>query len=229
MTTENNMKADPKFSKAGKMPCRSWSLIARDTCPGSIDQKTKELVPACQGCYAVNGNYRFSNVRKPRVHNREDWRQADWVDAMVDAMQKDTYFRWFDSGDVYHPALAKKMLEVIQRTPHIQHWIPTRSHKIPRIRVILEQMNALPNCKVRYSGDDIRGNFVDGVDGSTIIGDDQIPEMQDRNDVAICEAYTREGKCADCRVCWSDVPVVAYVQHGVSMKKVNRNLIASAA
>ena len=47
-----------KLSKASKMPCRSWSLQALDTCPGSRD-KSGELVPACSGCYATDGNYRF--------------------------------------------------------------------------------------------------------------------------------------------------------------------------
>jgi hypothetical protein len=38
------------LSKAGKMPCRSWSLQAGSTCPGSIDPKTKKPVDVCAGC-----------------------------------------------------------------------------------------------------------------------------------------------------------------------------------
>ena len=60
-----------RLSKAGKMPCRSWSLQALDTCPASRDEQG-ELVPACQGCYATTGNYKFSNVKAPREHNKED-------------------------------------------------------------------------------------------------------------------------------------------------------------
>ena len=39
-------------------------------------------------------------------------------------------------------------------------------------------------------------------------------------------AYENDGKCGKCRLCWSkDVEVVAYVGHGVSMKKQQKLLI----
>jgi hypothetical protein len=76
------MIAQPKFSKPSKMPCRSWSLQALETCPASKDSDG-ELVPACKGCYATSGNYRFPNVKAPREHNKEDWQAPDWVDVMV--------------------------------------------------------------------------------------------------------------------------------------------------
>lgn len=215
--------ADPKFSKAGKMPCRSWSLEAQATCPGSIDPETKALVPACQGCYATDGNYRFKNVKAPRLHNREDWKSADWVETMVKALDNDRYFRWFDSGDVYHPELAEKILSVMEQTPWVKHWMPTRSYKIPRIARVLAKMQALSNVVVRFSSDSVRGEFGPH-HGSTIIGEDQL----DTEGVTVCHAYTNEGKCGDCRACWDkSVSVVAYVQHGRKMKKVNSSLIAT--
>jgi hypothetical protein len=71
-----------KLSKASKMPCRSWSLQALDTCPASVNSDGS-LVDACKGCYATDGNYRFPNVKAPRLHNREDWKRDAWVDDMV--------------------------------------------------------------------------------------------------------------------------------------------------
>jgi hypothetical protein len=72
-----------KLSKTSKLDgILSWSLQALDTCPGSKDS-LGELVPACQGCYATTGNYRFANVKKPREFNREDWKRDDWVEDMV--------------------------------------------------------------------------------------------------------------------------------------------------
>ena len=84
---------------------RSWSLQALDTCPGSIESPGV-LVDACKGCYATTGNYRFPNVKAPREFNRIDWQRIDWTDDMVQALAKDTHFRWFDSGDMYNVALA---------------------------------------------------------------------------------------------------------------------------
>ena len=101
-----------RFSKAGKMPCRSWSLQALDTCPASRD-KNGELVPACAGCYAVGGNYRFKNVKSVREENRKEWKRDDWAQDMIEEMNlNDRFFRWFDSGDIYSIRLAEKILEV---------------------------------------------------------------------------------------------------------------------
>ena len=218
--------ANPKFSKAGKMPCRSWSLVAQETCPGAIDPDTKELVPACQGCYATAGNYRYPNVKAPRVHNREDWKSADWVDVMIAEIgANDLFFRWFDSGDIYHPELAEKILAVMEGTPYTRHWLPTRSYKIPRIAKTLRKMMQLPNVSVRFSADGVRGEH-ESFHGSTIIGEDQL----DMEGVTVCRSYENAGKCGTCRQCWDkDIKTIAYVQHGQKMKGVNKRIIAKAA
>ena len=215
--------AKPKFSKASKMPCRSWSLQALDTCPASIGADGK-LVPACEGCYATDGNYRFSNVKAPRLHNREDWQQADWVDAMVAELDNDRYFRWFDSGDMYSLKLAEKIYDVMVATPWTRHWLPTRMHKFAKFADILAKMEALPNVVVRLSSDSINGDIIAGNTTSTII-----PTISHRKPkMTICEAYEREGKCASCRACWDkDVEVVAYVAHGRKMAKQIKNLITT--
>ena len=91
--------------------CKSWSLEALKTCPGSIKAIIKgiiELVDACKGCYATTGMYNMPNVKAPRISNKEDWKRKDWVDDMVEAIFNDELFRWFDSGDCYDLRLAKK-------------------------------------------------------------------------------------------------------------------------
>ena len=215
--------AKPKLSKASKMPCRSWSLQALETCPASIGTDG-ELVDACKGCYATDGNYRFSNVKAPRLHNREDWQQADWVDAMVAELDNDRYFRWFDSGDMYSLKLAEKIYAVMVATPWTRHWLPTRMHKFAKFADILAKMEALPNVVVRLSSDSINGDIIAGNTTSTII-----PTISHRKPkMTICEAYEREGKCATCRACWDkDVEVVAYVAHGRKMAKQIKDLITT--
>jgi hypothetical protein len=197
---------------------RSWSLQALDTCPGSI-ASPGELVPACKGCYATTGNYRFANVKAPRLHNQTDWQRLEWVDDMVAALNKDRYFRWFDSGDMYHIGLAEKMLEVMQRTPWVSHWLPTRMHKFPKFRGVLQQMKALPNVSVRFSSDSVTGEYTKSLHGSVII-----PTPSDVQDgMTLCEAYAHGGKCNGCRACYDKaVDVIAYPAHGVSMHKVIR-------
>ncbi len=206
-----------KLSKTSKLDgILSWSLQALDTCPGSKDS-TGTLVPACQGCYATTGNYRFANVKKPREFNREDWKRDDWVRDMVYSLENSRYFRWFDSGDMYSHDLAWKIFQVMEKTPHVKHWLPTRMYKFSKFKDVLERMQSLPNVVVRFSSDSVTGEVIEGLNTSTIISH----ESQLKNVDGICQAYKHEGKCNGCRACWDkSVKVIGYQAHGVKMAKV---------
>jgi hypothetical protein len=211
------------LSKTSKLDgIKSWSLMARETCPGSL-LPTGELVDACKGCYATTGNYRFANVKAPRIANREDWKRAEWVAEMVISLSRESYFRWFDSGDMYSIALARKIKQVMELTPHVRHWLPTRMHKFPKFRSIIADMQALPNVMVRPSSDSVTGEH--GAEhGSTIV-----PIADDApTNAHVCGAYTRGGVCGGCRACYDKgVPLIAYVAHGVTMAKVIRIKLAA--
>jgi len=211
-----------KISVTSKLDgIRSWSLQALDTCPGS-KAKDGSLVDACKGCYATTGNYRYPNVKAPREFNREDWQRDSWVDDMVKALDSDRYFRWFDSGDMYALGLAEKMLQVMQRTPWVKHWLPTRMHKFAKFQAIIEQMDALDNVVVRRSSDSVQGETIDAPWSSTIA------ESFDAANVKVCEAYQHGGKCSGCRACWDKaIPIIGYVAHGKSMAKVIKLKLAA--
>lgn len=210
-----------KLSVTSKLDgIKSWSLNALDTCPGSVSHKN-ELVAACQGCYATTGNYVFGNVRAPREHNKLDWQREDWVPDMVVALIDEDYFRWLDSGDLYSLALAWKVYAVMEATPWVEHWLPTRMYKFPKFRPVLDAMRALPNVAVRFSSDSVTGEFTPGLHGSTIISSTAPPFVP--AGVKVCEAYEHGGRCNGCRACWDkDIPVIAYVAHGRKMQKVLR-------
>jgi hypothetical protein len=207
-----------KLSKTSKLDgIYSWSLQALDTCQGSKDKLTGELVPACQGCYATTGNYRFPNVKAPREFNKEDWKRDAWISDMVKALDSSRYFRWFDSGDMYSIDLAQKIYEVMKLTPHCKHWMPTRMHKFTKYNQVINSMMSLPNVVVRLSSDSVTGEVINGLTTSTIFShDDQLT-----SDMVECKAYQHDGKCNGCRACYSkDVPVIAYKAHGKKMAKV---------
>ena len=210
-----------KLSVTSKLDgIKSWSLNALDTCPGSVSHKN-ELVAACQGCYATTGNYVFGNVRAPREHNKLDWQREDWVPDMVVTLIDEDYFRWLDSGDLYSLALAWKVYAVMEATPWVEHWLPTRMYKFPKFRPVLDAMRALPNVAVRFSSDSVTGEFTPGLHGSTIISSTAPPFVP--AGVKVCEAYEHGGRCNGCRACWDkDIPVIAYVAHGRKMQKVLR-------
>ena len=234
----------PRLSKAGKMPCRSWSLQAIETCPGAR-KSNGELVDACKGCYATTGNYRWPNVKAPRIHNKEDWKREDFVSDMILELDNDRYFRLFDSGDFYQPKLVEKWIEICKASSHCKFWIPTRSHKYPKFHKVLEALDSLPNVKVRYSSDSIVGEYTPGLHGSTIM-----PDGHKNSNITKCYAYRRDrhgkvwereefyklskeekrvlkfGSCGSCRLCWNkDIDVIGYVQHGRKMRSVMLNKV----
>jgi len=184
-----------RFSSPSKMPCFSWSLEAIDTCAGSIDPSTGLLVPACQGCYATTGFYQMPVVKAPRIHNKSDWKRDAWVSDMVTFLKTQSFFRWFDSGDVYTVKLARKILDVMIATPNCMHWLPTRMHKFSKFISVFDDMNALNNVVVRFSSDGIHGETIEGKYTSTIVeyADDEIAPA------TMCSAYSNNGKCGDCR------------------------------
>jgi hypothetical protein len=205
-----------KLSKTSKLDgILSWSLNALDTCQGSINPVTKELVPACQGCYATTGNYRFPNVKAPREFNKQDWQRDTWVSDMVTALDSSRYFRWFDSGDMYDVRLAEKIYQVMQATPWCKHWLPTRMYKFTKYNDVINAMMKLDNVVVRLSSDSVTGEIINGLTTSTIFSD-TLPVGAFE-----CKAYENQGKCNGCRACYNkDVPVIAYKAHGVKMAKV---------
>ena len=206
------------LSKASKMPGKSWSLQAGDTCPGSINKITKEVIQVCQDCYAKTGFYRMENVIRPREHNRKDWKRPEWTDDMVQALDTERYFRWFDSGDVYSAALGQKIYEVIRRTPWCHHWLPSKSYTIPKIRYWLDRIKTLPNASVRYSSPSTHGEYT-LEHGSVVV--QNVSDVIHKSDVKMCDAYTRGGKCGSCRACWDkNVSLVVYPLH-TPKKKIN--------
>ena len=215
-----------KISKTSKLGCHSWSLQALETCPAARKQDGS-LVDACKGCYARGGNYRFKNVKAPRIHNKDDWQRDDWVSDMVAELDNHRYFRWFDSGDMYHIKLAEKIYQVMSQTPWVKHWLPTRQYKFAKFRDVINRMDKLDNVVVRLSSDSVTGTKInfDTWRLYSIRTSSTIVPSKDHatSDMTVCQAYDNDGKCGSCRECWSkDTDTIAYVAHGKSMAKVLR-------
>jgi len=206
------MNAAPKLSNTSKMPGKSWSLNAWETCPGARDDNG-EPVDACKTCYALTGAYQFPVVIAAREHNLKDWQNSDWVDTMVKLVSKQKWFRWFDSGDIYTERLAIKIYNVMIATPETNHWLPTRSYKVPDIYYWTKAMARLDNVTVRYSSDSKIGERLDFGNNSTII--QYKDEFVNEKGVSLCRAAERGGACGSCRACWSDrVDTIVYPFHG---------------
>ena len=201
-----------KLSKTSKMPCKSFALPAMKTCLGAInsDGKVKDV---CRGCYAMKGSYQWRPAKALRENNRLSVSNElhSFASDMLKLLKKEknNYFRWFDSGDVFDNDFLYEIYKVCKQTPEINHWIPTKAREILD-NATLEKLESLPNVKVRYSSDSINGEY-NSLHGSTAI---QPKQKYDDSKVFKCPVdYDQIKKCGNCRACWHSEKVIAYNFH----------------
>ncbi|MGO8930723.1 MAG: hypothetical protein ACLQU3_28020 [Limisphaerales bacterium] len=53
------------------------------------------------------------------------------------------YFRWHDSGDLFHEEYALAIFSVCEATPRVAHWLPTRMGGL--VRTLVQQGAVIPN------------------------------------------------------------------------------------
>lgn len=205
-----------KLSFPSKMPCASVGLPAIVACatgaklaqvPGSV----------CAGCYAMKGNYRFSNVKAPRDANLAETRKAlksakgraAWIAGMVSAIQATSmmFFRWHDSGDILSADHLRMICEVARQTPDVKHWLPTREYK--SVQEVAFDGDMPANLTVRLSAHMV-GRTLEPTGGFVTSSVDAGTGWQ-------CPAThnpKHDGKCLTCRACWSrDVGNIDYSKH----------------
>jgi hypothetical protein len=189
------------LSKPSKMPGFSYNLPATKCITGSKLVKIPGSV--CSGCYALKGRYRFPNVRDAMQRRLESLDHPLWTQAMATSIieTKTGFFRWHDSGDLQSLDHLKKIFEVCNLTPGIQHWLPTRETSI----IACIQADEVPkNLIIRLSAHKVDGKastFWPWT--STVVTSEKT-----------CPAAEQENKCKDCRACWDrTIPNVAYGKH----------------
>jgi hypothetical protein len=124
---------------------------------------------------------------------------------MVNKLQEQTYFRWFDSGDLYCQELIDKVYQVCQQTPKIKHWIPTKTYFNKALDI--SKLEKLPNVTVRYS------NYA--LDDYTSNPTKRIAVVASATHKGFtCPAREQGGSCLDCRECWNKkTRIINYPKH----------------
>lgn len=200
----------PKLSKASKMPCKSFSLpVNQEVCRGMNDA-LGNIKPVCKACYAKKGSYRYPVVKALREHNLLASKQLDntFVNSMVEQLRKQSYFRWFDSGDIYSNKFLDRIVWICKNTPNTNHWIPTKSRELFD-QALWTKLEALKNVTIRYSSPSIMGSYQDK-HGSTVV----TALHQSTKELFYCPSSKQEGKCKTCRACWNgNIKVIAYLKH----------------
>lgn len=208
------------------MDAWSFSLPAgRDgACPLIKDDSEKDI---CSGCYAQINRYNMPNVLKAQWV-RFNWvkklvqedRLQEFVDLMVLAIghydKANGFFRWHDSGDLFHPKYIEACYQVCKQTDVIKHWFPTRSWRATSQswREAFDKLCSLPNVTVRPSAlqyNDPSPKIKGFGAGTTVITEENMGKHN------VCPKTLNGGNCTtnSCRTCWveKDTPV-AYLVHG---------------
>lgn len=217
ITTQEAISITGGLSRTSKMPCKSINIPATSCHMGSKLVHVKGSV--CEGCYALDGMYRFPVVKNALERRLSKIYNPKWIFAMSHLIRKDSFFRWHDSGDIQSIMHLSNIMEVASITEFTKHWLPTREYGM--VKDYVESGKPVPfNMYVRLSGLMVNGspptefarrlNEYPNVKG--FIG---VSSVSDEHKVSAdnCPAIGQGGKCMECRKCWTTHENVTYQFH----------------
>ncbi len=192
------------------MPGLSYGIPAKECAVGSLLRERAGSV--CSKCYARKGMYSFPVVQEAQYRRLSLLRGdlAGWARNMAELIgrklaKREKVFRWHDSGDLQSPEHLSAIVQIAEALPDVRFWLPTKEYAL--VRAWVREHGSFPaNLTVRVSAPMIGATPVPipGTVSSTV---GSAHGFQ-------CEAYTRGGKCGDCRACWDkNVKTVDYPLH----------------
>lgn len=199
------------LSDPSKMPGFSFGIPAVECKVGSMLRTIKGSV--CSKCYARKGMYVFPVVQKAQRRRLEILRSDldGWIANMTELLsrklaKREKVFRWHDSGDLQSMEHLSAIVTIAENLPDVAFWMPTKEYGL--VRKWVARHGAFPaNLTVRISAPMIGGDTLPAIPGT-------VSSTVGTGEGFKCEAYTREGKCGDCRACWKkDVKSVDYPIH----------------
>lgn len=191
------------LGKPSKMPGFAYGISAHGCNIGGKLSTIKGSV--CFDCYAKKGQYGAPSVIKGHQRREAGLYHPDWVEAMVYMIRKTKteFFRWHDSGDLRGMQHLLNIVKVCEALPDVRFWLPTKEKAL--VLAYGDAFGDFPaNLRVRLSA-----AMVDGAAPAY----PHISEVTTDAKRATCPAPKQEGKCQECRACWSDAPSVVYLKH----------------
>ena len=200
MLTKDAKKITQSLTRTSKMPGLSYSLPAWACQTGSKLRKI-EGTP-CFSCYALKGNYiRYPKIKEVQYKRLDSITNPLWVEAMAVQIKNQKYFRWHDAGDIQSVEHLRKIFAVAILTPNTKHWLPTQERKY---LLEVDQSEVPDNLIIRLSGSKINGSIPNAWEHTSSIVTEN----------AKCPSANQDGKCMDCRMCWSkEIKNVSYGKH----------------
>jgi len=203
------------LSDPSKMPEYGTSTSANECNVGSKLSKVDNSI--CSNCYAKKGRYVFKNVQDAMYRRLKALDNPAWVDSMSFLMNNKKkgkvkglkYFRWHDSGDLQSIRHLHMIVDVANKSPNTQHWLPTRETETVS-KAIKRGLKIPKNLTIRLSAMKFDAKAPENMArkyGLQVSG-------ASKRDVWDCPASLQEGECRDCRRCWDkSVFSVVYKAH----------------
>ena len=197
------------LSSPSKMPCYGFSIPAQKCITG---MKLRNVAGSiCSKCYALKGNYGFPAVKNALQRRFDNLIHPEWVEAMaflINKVEKSSFFRWHDSGDIQSVEHLERIARVCNLTPTILHWLPTREYSI--VSEYISKHGKLPaNLTVRLSALMLEGQPPESIAKRLGVTTSGVSKTGYN-----CPASRQNNTCGDCRACWNtDVLNVNYKQH----------------
>lgn len=199
------------LTQTSKMPCKSYSLPTEACQTGYRMAQIKGSI--CNSCYADKGFYKmYAKTIKPAQFARLDSiNDPHWVDAMVNLIGNDSYFRFHDSGDLQGVDHLRKIAQIAEQLPKCLFWLPTREYAM--VKQYIDKFGALPkNLIVRLSA-----MYPDKpvIIPKSLQGFANITASNVHTSKAMgkpCVAPEQNGECKNCRACWTNA-VISYKLH----------------
>lgn len=197
------------LGKPSKMPGYAYGISASLCKTGQQLAKLENSV--CSNCYACKANYKYPSVVSAHNKRLANLATSAWVDAMVFMIRKtgDNYFRWHDSGDLQSLDHLQAIVKIAESLPSVNFWLPTKEKGI--LNAAKSAGIVVPdNLTIRLSAAMIDSDKVN----KALTGN--VSLVQDKAQLSgfHCKAPEQNGKCEDCRACWSkDIETIVYFKH----------------
>ena len=139
-----------ELSVTFKMPCKSYSLPSRHCLTGSKLQTVPGSI--CQFCYGMTGRYATPNVDNAMSRRFDIYQlmpNAYWIASFIQALTNESYFRWFDNGDLQGEKMLLDILTIAHFLPLTKFWIPTKERKL--VSKYKPLADTFDNVALRYS------------------------------------------------------------------------------
>ena len=193
------------LSNPAKMPCFGYSIPARYCNIGA--RLVKIIGSVCHDCYALKNFYNMPNVKNALELRYQIVMFAlsnlvarkTWIDSMAYLMnnRKHKLFRWHDAGDIQSVDHLRMIVEVVELTPQIKHWLPTKESKM--VEEYFNLYGAIPkNLCLRLSGNMVDKGAPTKLAKRRGIQTSSVTTKGDQS----CVAYKQKGECRDCVACW---------------------------